>query len=739
MSVRLLMLLVAAIAGAGWVAADPVPLLPFQTVSTSLDASAEATQSALLNLTLPNTAAGAVVTINVQFTYTTGGSSGFNATLDNQVALGAFVTLNDTTGSAVISFRPETGFSVLLNISISVGTADATIAASLVCASSSYAQVGSFSCAACPANSVIATVAAVSSSACVCDYGYYSSTGRPPCIECTEGATCNSVGTIQPVPIHGYYFLNGSYPGIAECPIKDACTGGLSSSANCAPGYSGRFCGECDDNYYKLGHTCDTCYVERAALAIGCIIFLFAFPVALYLFAFMFLELNTFPVVIDYLQIVALFGTFTVAWPEKLVDFFNSISFILFNWQLAEPECGVDGFSWFWTFGFTLAMPIVMLFDILFFILVFSFLRTCLSVCGCCGKQAKEAVNNSTVDDITDAADGSTITSPAKALCHFSTMTVTRFANFSISAYLTFLEIVYLPVTYMAFSLYACTSTAGVTYLNASPDITCWEGSHSSAQPVAILALLVYTLGIPLVQMIVQWVKLKRGELYGDFHTMIRMGPLYRRYAENRWWWPAIAYFRRAVITLPAIFLIHYPTYQVIATLVILNGYLVAELIIRPYSRQLGNLNNILLIVVQYLLLFFGLAYTKSELATDAEYIIGIVLALGGLVLGLLLTALEITWMFTPSVLGLKNNEPKMYFVSLPPKRDMKFLTRKMGSTTPALVVIDYISPQNGHLTVAKGDRVVVVDRDDGADMWTVEFNNRRGLVPSANLEIVSQ
>jgi len=87
-----------------------------------------------------------------------------------------------------------------------------------------------------------------------CGYGFYLI--APPdrtlsCKYCDNNAICPGGNALIPKP--GYFRSDNESEEIVECYNKQACLGGNETNpvGICAPGYAGRLCSTCEDNYYK--------------------------------------------------------------------------------------------------------------------------------------------------------------------------------------------------------------------------------------------------------------------------------------------------------------------------------------------------------------------------------------------------------------------------------------------------------------------------------------------------------
>ncbi|KAL0482686.1 hypothetical protein AKO1_014373 [Acrasis kona] len=284
------------------------------------------------------------------------------------------------------------------------------------CSETSYATNAGFACTKCPTNStrpLLTDVTGVESCKCNVDTYKTYTTSSFRCIDCPYGAFCKG-GDEQPKPLDGYFPLNnGGVMIYVKCPFANAC---VHSSRNgtqvaapidvnlpvwfppipiqqlfnksitsatttelCSDGYSGYLCGQCASSYFRLGERCLSCGNQNTSnflivlYTLGLIaVFIITIPITV-----LNTHVSSFGIVINFIQICALFNMFSLKWSDSLQTFFDLLSLSNLNVQLFRPEC-VTPVGYFAKFMIIIFIP-VMYFVVSFVPLITSIL--CMKFC----------------------------------------------------------------------------------------------------------------------------------------------------------------------------------------------------------------------------------------------------------------------------------------------------------------------------------------------------------------------
>jgi hypothetical protein len=257
------------------------------------------------------------------------------------------------------------------------------------CDGTSYPYGTPFACAACPTNSTRSIMSSDTTIAsCECNEGTYkiqTDANNPTsfqCLTCPFGAICNG-GENQPFPMDGYYPLNNKDEMIyVKCPFPNACLHSQKNGSQfdikvpnidignlpiyippisinvllnlsktnytltvnelCTQGYSGYLCGECKEGFYRLGTRCLSCGSNYStnnfliAVYVFYLLLIFGLNVPM---TIMNTHVSSFGILLNFIQISALFSMFNLKWSDGLLTFFDVLSLANINIQLFRPEC----------------------------------------------------------------------------------------------------------------------------------------------------------------------------------------------------------------------------------------------------------------------------------------------------------------------------------------------------------------------------------------------------------------
>jgi hypothetical protein len=198
-------------------------------------------------------------------------------------------------------------------------------------------DTGLSSCYLCPSGSKNIVRGSISIQDCsICTAGFY---GRPmsiPCAPCrtAEGVSCPENSTI-PFIDPGYFRSSDDVSIALKCQPETACLRTeWDEHTVCGVGYIGDVCGSCDDNFYKFNSQCKSC---PGAAAKWTSISIAAVVIAILLFRVS-SQSKEIPVdiriVLQGIQLIALFPTITMKWPPYVLSFLQLLSLAVSDYLL---------------------------------------------------------------------------------------------------------------------------------------------------------------------------------------------------------------------------------------------------------------------------------------------------------------------------------------------------------------------------------------------------------------------
>ena len=174
----------------------------------------------------------------------------------------------------------------------------------------------------------------------------------------------------------------------------------------------------------------------------------------------------------------------------------------------------------------------------------------------------------------------------------------------------------YTSVSTSIFRLFDCQEVQGKFYLTADFSVTCYEGMWSVFMFIAIAAIVVYTVGIPLVLYVL--LRRNRSHLYAEgcpheelsAHALVkrRLGAVYGAYNSHSYFYDLIDLMRRLLLTGGLIILGESSNVQIFLGGVVCLCWLCLVLAQRPYAAFWDNVLSGLLSFQLLLIILSGMA-----------------------------------------------------------------------------------------------------------------------------------
>lgn len=478
--------------------------------------------------------------------------------------------------------------------------------ACLPCESGSYLDVsGQSACNRCPefsSNSIFQNRSSIET--CVCDAGFYGSSGK--CTRCPVGGYCPGNEEI-PRPDNGYWRELEPPYALYKCQPPEACTrvdGNVDEFiSNCAIGYTGRQCGACSSGFYKLEESCLPCEDSNAALIwvlIGLVIVLIFFT--LLTGRPTFFKFHSLGISFAWIQMVALFSSVPSNWPVQIQVFFQVLGFSNLKLDLFSPECAVEVSFWAKYYAVTL-VP-------LFLGLLFLSLYVCETVYWTCAIWLARvfSFNEDTIRRF--------------GLKKKSGRVVNRNEESLYSRYLysffTVLIAMYTTVVSSATAPFNCVATAeGVYSINRNLSIACYEETWFSELPKVFFLSFLYLIAFPVTLLIVLW-KNRHHSSKGWF--LVLFGAFSLPYRFEFCFWEVVNILRRCFIVLVIDFtsnLSGLNNLRIFFVLVVFFTNLVAQVFFEPYRTKTNNDLTFIWIIAAIVCLLTGVVFNSDSMARE--------------------------------------------------------------------------------------------------------------------------
>jgi hypothetical protein len=420
--------------------------------------------------------------------------------------------------------------------------------------------------------------------------------GGPTCARCPVGAVCSPVGNRPPVTAAGYYDLGNAI--FIRCYPPQACVGGqTANSSACNVGYTGRQCGLCDQGFYRDANGCSKCPEQRIHPALVVLIVFLVLALFLYVANLLRkIDLGFFSILISFFQIISVFSSFELTWPQSVLNMFNFVSFLNLNIDLASPECFVGDNSQTYELKFyaTLGFPVALLMFSLVLIGSRHYYR------------AYRRGRAQTPEDADEYVDDTFSFSASMA-----------------AIYLLGMSLMYLMLSRRSLELFDCTyDGAGNYFFEYEPNRLCYAPDavwYWRLFPWTIISILVYVIGFPVLMV---WLTVTRGkylEIREDERTPFQQFLLlatYKKQSEYKQgyeFWEVVVALRKLLIVMIQVFFTRYAPFQAILVCFVFQAAVLLQLRYEPYSLPSLNSLEITTLIASIGVLMSGMIFYISD------------------------------------------------------------------------------------------------------------------------------
>ena len=411
-------------------------------------------------------------------------------------------------------------------------------------------------------------------------YSNFETYGRP-CSSCLFGATGSET---PPMPMPGFFTAD---PVVAAnvflpCVPEDACKGGPLSE--CATGYAGFRCGICAEGYFRDSGDCAQCpdtpeWLVMLAMSLLVIFCLYALNAVSRWF-----RSGALAIALDWSQTIVIVSGFALNWPRELAVFSNLLSAFMFNTEFFAPECSVTTGYWA-QWGMQLMLP---------FIVTGCFLT--LYVGTRCRHQLSE--------------NG------------WSENHAAAVSNAFVNAYFMFLSVFHPYLTKNSLEVFRCREFAdGKFYMDVQTSLECFDEEWYAHMPFAVLAFVVYGLGIPLLFFFV----LRSGKNSNRLDERMfkrRYGSIFIVYKKEAWYWEIWIKSKKMLICIAMNLFPEETTYQGILAIVIMEFAIHRNMKRQPFRFKANNLIQKVASLNALAYLFSGLMFYSDKLDDAATTVL---------------------------------------------------------------------------------------------------------------------
>ncbi|KAJ5066395.1 g protein-coupled receptor-related [Anaeramoeba ignava] len=487
-------------------------------------------------------------------------------------------------------------------------------------------ESGQTSCHLCPTNSETNIYGASSIDDCLCSIGYYG-LARETCKICSKGSVCDDVGIVNPAAEEGYWHSSSDPTTFLECSVKEACPGGGTDNCNKELGYSGSLCSVCLQGFYKFGNQCMKCPNNQKNRLV--LVGIFVILLCLFLFIIARKVKNyfaSFSITFSFFQILAVISGLKLNWPDSIGSTWRSISLFNFNIDYLAVECNLQ-LTYTQKWALCMVFPFILLL-VLLVVYFFVFLHSkIIGKCGAgfmrkfprfCSKPSRQTTNKYLY------VFSWLRFKISQLFTHgFSKEQRKSLYNNLINSYTTILSFIYLFLSYKVLQIFDCKKQSEGTYtFGGDSSLFCYEKWWKDIFPFAIVFLVLYVVGIPLILSILFFVSSKKLD---EQSFDLRFGLLCTRYTKTWFFWEIFVMIRKLLLTIAQLFLSFDPIIQSIFCVVVLLFALVLQIQAKPFIADRHNTLEFVLICFSEIILFSGMVFASNDFQqTSGKGILGI-------------------------------------------------------------------------------------------------------------------
>eukprot|EP01048_Picozoa_sp_COSAG05_P004630 COSAG05_NODE_257_length_12748_cov_68.067120_1_plen_1550_part_10 len=412
-------------------------------------------------------------------------------------------------------------------------------------------------------------------------YGNFDKYDRP-CASCTYGATTSEV---PPMPLPGFFAAVAKPNTFLHCEPAGACNGGPISE--CAEGYDSFRCGQCAPGFYRDAGECSTCPTTPQWLVVLACSLMMIFCLYTLNAVSRWFRSGALSIALDWAQTITIISSFSLEWPHNLRSLLSSISLVMFNTEYFAPECSFKSDYWGnWGLRLTLPFLITMLFLAIFF-----YLRTKHKYFG-----QKDTER------------------PGWSQSHAAAV-----GNAFVNAFFMFLSVFHPFLAKTSLEIFRCRQLAdGEYYMDVEPSKACYTDEWFAHMPFAVLAFVVYGVGIPLLFFVVLYGGYTRNELDTRMFKR-RYGSIFIVYKKDAWYWELWIKTKKLLVCLAMNLFPEETTYQGILAFVVIEIAIHLNMKHQPFRYKANNRVQRAASLNTLAVLFSGLMFYSGKIEGAAE------------------------------------------------------------------------------------------------------------------------
>ena len=447
---------------------------------------------------------------------------------------------------------------------------------------------------------------------CLCDTGFtargYDSDGLVLCERCPSGGRC-ARGLGPPVPAPGFYADPKKNDTFVQCKRVRGCPGG-SLLVQCATGYHGYMCNECDDDYYSNSIAeCIKCPpAAMGGFVAGVLVLLGLGAAAAVLVSIGVVRMQsseslhrasmdvlrqrslpaTVGMVVMVFQIMGILSTGKYGWSDEAQSVLSVFNAANVDVNLFASECSLASFHT--KYVVSIALPIVVLGAVVVGLLI-----------------------------LKGMAGAGMVPFRLRGLASARIRILVDAALFTVT------PVLYIPMARATLVMFDCVQLPnGDFVLDVDPGVACFDSGWLGILPVGLVGLVSFVFGFPLYFLFS--LVTRRSKLLQPA-TFVRFGGLYKLFRVSYYWGGMADLGKRLAIVLTSVFLSEVQLVQLGLLMAILLVWVYLVVKTQPYYFRLYNEADVRLTYVIVVMVGVSSA-SYAERANDGASQTGILVVL---------------------------------------------------------------------------------------------------------------
>jgi hypothetical protein len=387
-------------------------------------------------------------------------------------------------------------------------------------------------------------------------------------------------------------------PYVVPCEPAEACAG----DNVCANGYTGMKCSKCMEGFSRQDGYC----VECAGNPMIMILFIAAGAAiagVVYWVVVVLLKINigVISIGIDYFQIIGLFASQQIPWPNIMRSLFSYLQVFSFDLGMLGLECGGLKPHEMWFLIMLVPLGVLAL-------LIGGVMLNILQLYLCKARKLADELRKDLADGHFDGNEH--MDSGLKEVMKL----VEKRIGLCMTLFLTVFYLMYVQITKKAMDIFNCAAADPpddpnnpTTYMTIAPDQECWRpgtwetGTHVKIMPWALVFVIVYSLAFPLFiyckfsknklkifedQLLMAQDRGDKPETNVNFAFRHRYSSMYKNYKPQYWGWSIIVLSKKLAVCFTGLMFRRNPSFQLAVALMVLFVAFTLQVLNKPFMSM---------------------------------------------------------------------------------------------------------------------------------------------------------